>query len=96
MTVTNESRRRFGGLVEGESVAWSVMSTLVAGPLLYGFIGWAIDQWAGTTRTFMAVGIVLGFVLSFYIVFVRYGRDTTAPREQGAGTEHADGDSPRC
>jgi F0F1-type ATP synthase assembly protein I len=95
MTVTRESRRRFTGLVEGESIAWSVMSTLAAGPVLYGFIGWGMDQWLGTARVFTALGIVLGFVLSFYIVYVRYGRENSAPHEQGAGTEHADGDGPR-
>lgn len=95
MTGSSESRRRFAGLVEGESIAWSVMSTLAAGPLLYGFIGWGIDQWVGTSRVFTALGIVLGFVLSFYIVFVRYGRDTNAAQEQGAEAEHADGDGSR-
>ncbi len=62
------------GLVEGEGVAWSVMSTLVTGPVLYGLIGWGIDALAGTSRVFTAVGVLVGFVLSFYIVYARHGR----------------------
>jgi F0F1-type ATP synthase assembly protein I len=93
MSETRTSPARFGGLAEGESVAWSVMSTLAAGPVLYGLIGWGVDQWLGTTRVFVAAGIVLGFVLSFYIVYARFGRQTAEAREQGVGTEHADGDT---
>jgi F0F1-type ATP synthase assembly protein I len=93
MRGTRTSAGRFGGLVEGEGVAWSVMSTLAAGPLLYGLIGWGLDQWLGTSRVFVALGIVLGFVLSFYIVYARFGRENAAAQEQGVGTEHADGDT---
>lgn len=75
MIGTRESRpRRPLGLVEGENVAWSVMSLLVAGPVLYGFIGWGIDGLVGTDQVFLGLGIVVGFVLSFFIVYARYGR----------------------
>lgn len=67
--------RRPRGLVEGEGTAWSVMSTLVAGPVLYGLIGWGIDALVGDSRVFTAVGVLVGFVLSFYIVYARYGRN---------------------
>lgn len=50
------------------------MSTLVTGPVLYGLIGWGIDALAGTSRVFTAVGVLVGFVLSFYIVYARHGR----------------------
>ena len=62
------------GLVQGEGVAWSVMSTLIAGPVLYGLIGWGIDALVGTSRVFTALGVVFGFALSFYIVYARHGR----------------------
>lgn len=75
MTNKPESEpRRPKGLVEGEGVAWSVMSTLVAGPVLYGVIGWGIDVLVGTSRVFTALGVLVGFVLSFYIVYARHGR----------------------
>jgi len=60
----------------GEDVAWGMVSTLVAGPLVWGGIGMLIDSQVGTTRVFLPLGIVLGFVVSFYIVYVRFGRET--------------------
>lgn len=59
-----------------EDVAWGMVSTLVAGPLVWGGIGMLIDSLVGTTRIFLPLGIVLGFVVSFYIVYVRFGRET--------------------
>lgn len=70
-----EQPRRDRGLVEGEDVAWSVMATMIAGPLLYGLLGWAIDSLVGTTRVFLALGVLLGLVSSFFIVYARYGRN---------------------
>jgi len=60
----------------GEDVAWGMVSTLVAGPLVWGGIGMLIDSLVGTTRIFLPLGIVLGFVVSFYIVYVRFGLET--------------------
>jgi F0F1-type ATP synthase assembly protein I len=71
---SEQPRRRSYGLVEGEQVAWSVMATLIAGPVLYGVVGWGIDALVGTSRVFLALGVVVGFVLSTYIVYARYGR----------------------
>lgn len=58
----------------GESAVWSIMGTLLGGPALYGGIGYGVDRLAGTS-VFVPIGIVVGFVLGFYIVYVRYGRD---------------------
>jgi F0F1-type ATP synthase assembly protein I len=70
-----QTRRRAYGLAEGEQLAWSVMATMVAGPLLYGVLGWGIDTLVGTTRVFLALGVLVGFVSSFFIVYARYGRN---------------------
>jgi F0F1-type ATP synthase assembly protein I len=75
---------RAGGLAPGEFIAWSVLSTLLAGPVLYGLLGWGVDELVGTTRVFLPVGILVGFGLSMWIVYLRYGRDA-AGDEQGAG-----------
>ena len=56
-------------------MAWSIISTLVAGPIVWGGIGALVDHFAGTNRVFLPLGVVLGFVTSFYIVYVRFGRD---------------------
>lgn len=66
----------------GEDVAWGMVSTLVAGPLVWGGIGMLIDSLIGTTRIFLPLGIVLGFVVSFYIVYVRFGRETDTSLEE--------------
>lgn len=66
----------------GEDVAWGMVSTLVAGPLVWGAIGMLIDSLVGTTRIFLPLGIVLGFVVSFYIVYVRFGRETETGQEE--------------
>lgn len=66
----------------GEDVAWGMVSTLVAGPLVWGGIGMLIDSLVGTTRIFLPLGIALGFVVSFYIVYVRFGRETETVQEE--------------
>jgi F0F1-type ATP synthase assembly protein I len=57
---------------ENDSVG--MVSTLLAGPLVWGLIGVGADALFDTGRLFLAVGIAVGFGLSFYIMFVRYGR----------------------
>lgn len=59
---------------QGESAAWSVLATMIGGPLLYGLIGHVVDRAAGVSFG-VPVGIVVGFVLSGYIIYLRYGRD---------------------
>jgi F0F1-type ATP synthase assembly protein I len=62
------------------------MSTLVAGPLVYGFVGWGLDRLLGTSRVFLALGVLMGVVLSFYIVYARHGRSETRPTDR-SGSE---------
>ena len=57
-----------------EHDAWGMVSTLVAGPVTWGLIGAGIDLLVGTHRIFLPIGIVLGFVVAFYITYFRYGR----------------------
>lgn len=56
-------------------MAWSIISTLLAGPLVWGAVGALVDNLANTNRVFLPMGIALGFALAFYIVYVRYGRN---------------------
>ena len=58
----------------GESIVWSIMATLLAGPALYGLIGYGVDRLAGVSVG-VPIGIVVGFVLSGYIIYMRYGRN---------------------
>ncbi len=51
---------------------WHAFGYLVAGVGLYGFVGWLVDRWLGTSFL-LPVGIVLGAVLGLYLTFVRFG-----------------------
>lgn len=70
----NNEKKKFID-AKGETLAWSAISTLVAGPAVWGGIGWLIDQWAGTRPAFTAVGAMVGFITSFYLVIRKFGRD---------------------
>lgn len=60
----------------GESQVWAAISSLVAGPAVWGGIGWMADNFFNnTTRVFTPVGVVVGFITSFYIVYIRFGRN---------------------
>ncbi|WP_157552849.1 hypothetical protein [Jiangella gansuensis] len=50
------------------------MATLIAGPVLYGLIGLGVDSFFATSFG-VPVGIVVGFILSGYIIYLRYGRE---------------------
>jgi F0F1-type ATP synthase assembly protein I len=49
-----------------------VVGYLLAGPLLYGGIGWGLDHWLGTSFL-LPVGILGGVALSLYLIWFRYG-----------------------
>ena len=55
---------------EGESQVWGLISTLVGGPAVWGAIGYGVDALLDTSA-FLPVGVVVGFVTSFYIVYVK-------------------------
>ena len=51
---------------------WNVVSYLISGPVMFGGIGWALDNWLGTAF-FVPVGILAGMAASLYLVWFRYG-----------------------
>ncbi len=56
-----------------DSEMWTkVVGYMLAGPLLYGGIGWAADHWLGTSFI-LPVGIIAGLALSLYLIWFRYG-----------------------
>jgi len=66
-----------------EEMAWSALASLLSGPITWALVGWGLDTWLDTGRVFTAIGLVIGFVTSFYIVWARYGRDDV-PDNQGS------------
>lgn len=43
--------------------------------MAWGAIGWGVDALVGTTRIFLPIGVVLGFITSVTVVWYRFGRD---------------------
>lgn len=56
----------------GADVVWSIIGTLIAGVLAWGFIGWLLDQWLGTSYL-VAVGIIVGMAGAMYLIIKRHG-----------------------
>ena len=56
----------------GADLVWSILGTLLAGVLAWGFIGWLLDQWLGT-RFLVAVGIIVGMAGAMYLIIKRHG-----------------------
>jgi ATP synthase protein I len=67
------------GFGAGEDIAWSALSSLLAGLILWLGIGWLLDTWLNTGRVFTSIGVFVGFGLGMYIVYVRYGRGPKTP-----------------
>jgi len=61
-----------GSRWRGSEAAWAIITTLLAGPIAWGGIGWLVDRWLGT-GVFLPAGVVVGMVGSFYLVIKRYG-----------------------
>ena len=51
--------------------AWTVLAYMLTGPLVYGGLGWALDQWWNTVFL-LPLGLVGGGAASVYLVYIRY------------------------
>jgi ATP synthase protein I len=58
----------------GMGVGWAITSTLIAGMLVIGALGYLVDALFGTEHVFTGIGFVLGAALGVYAVYLRYGR----------------------
>ena len=56
-----------------EGTGWSVVSYLVGGMLIYGFIGWLIGRWTHI-EALTGVGIVVGIGLALALILFRFAR----------------------
>ena len=68
---TDDDQPRFNARSDGD--AWTIISYLLGGPIVWGGIGWALDAWLGT-GFFLPVGLLMGMAAALYIVWVRYGK----------------------
>ena len=59
----------------GEHVAHSAIGSLLGGVLVWGGVGLLLDHWLGTGRVLTALGVVVGSLTGFVIVYLRFGRN---------------------
>ena len=62
--------------------AWSAMSSVISGVLLWGVIGYGVSRWLGS-QVYLGLGVVIGGVLGVLSVYLRYGRDQSGPPVSG-------------
>ena len=67
--------RRRDDAWSGLGTGWAIVSTLIAGMLTLGLVGWLIDMLVGTSHVFLGMGIVLGGAGGVYAVYLRYGKE---------------------
>lgn len=67
-------RRDHGSGWGGMGTGWAITSTLIAGMLVWGLIGYLVDRLTGANRIFTGIGIIVGGALGVYLVYARYGR----------------------
>ncbi len=52
--------------IRSSGPAAAVSYTLIGAIVLFGGIGYAIDEWRGTSPWFLFGGLILGFIVGFY------------------------------
>ena len=78
---------------DGESQVWGLISTLVGGPAVWGAIGYGADRLLGT-EVLLPLGVVVGFVTGFYIVYVKTQEQPVDSRPAATRNDTGD-DAPR-
>lgn len=58
---------------QADAQAWSIVSYLLSGLLVWGGAGYLIDRWLGTSFVVL-IGLLVGASASLYLVWLRYGR----------------------
>jgi F0F1-type ATP synthase assembly protein I len=62
----SRSSRSFQENVEKSGSAAGASYTLIGAIILLGGIGYAIDQWRGTSPWFLVGGLIAGIIVGFY------------------------------
>ncbi|SCE82441.1 Putative F0F1-ATPase subunit Ca2+/Mg2+ transporter [Micromonospora viridifaciens] len=57
----------------GAGQGWTALSYLIAGMLVWGFIGWLVDRWLDTSGIATGIGIVLGMAGGIILVVRKLG-----------------------
>ena len=51
----------------------TALSYLIAGIVVWGFIGWLVDRWLGTGGIAIGIGVVIGAAGGVYLIVRRLG-----------------------
>ena len=65
-----------GGSSKGPSednAFWTIFGYMLSGLLIWGGIGWGLDNWLGTGY-FLLAGLLLGMGSVLYLIWLRFGR----------------------
>lgn len=68
------SGRDRGEAWRGANQAWDVIGLLLAGIIVWGGVGWLLDQWFGFNDLFLPIGMVLGVGIAIWLIYLRHGR----------------------
>ncbi|MEH0844324.1 MULTISPECIES: AtpZ/AtpI family protein [unclassified Micromonospora] len=60
----------------GAGQGWTALSYLIGGMLVWGFIGWLVDQWLDSGGIATGIGVVLGMAGGIILVVRRLGTPT--------------------
>jgi len=52
---------------------WRIFSSMIAGMVFYGGVGWLVGHWTGISILF-PLGMILGIVLSIVLIIFRFTR----------------------
>lgn len=80
-------KTKLAPLPHGEGLVWSVIGTLLSGPVVWGGVGAILDRRLDSAPMYLALGLILGFGLSMYIVYMRYGRESSNQNMGGGSSE---------
>lgn len=57
--------------LSGANLAWAVLSYLLAGLGVWGFVGWLVDRWLDLPGYGLMIGLVIGAALAIFVVVKR-------------------------
>jgi ATP synthase protein I len=75
----SEDERR---LDDTHNAAWSIVSYLLSGMLVWGGVGWLLDAWTHHDALFFPIGVVFGVAAALYLVHIRFDKPTDKPTDK--------------
>jgi ATP synthase protein I len=72
------------------NAAVTITSSMIAGMIVYGGLGWLVGRWLGHEALFIAGGALVGITLALYLVNARLRHELPEPGRRD-GTDAARG-----